>query len=279
MMSHWAQKVTRVGRDGYNLVRAVIQHREKHFKPLLLEHARNSNSVATSLLQVDKEVGLVKYHGLSGYIKQRFQSTSAVTVADSSEENSLTANSSGTAKTARIAFMVTATMKAELMDRLGYDVDQIKSMTPLQASLILNQSIQPEELETKLPLAEQEYEAQRQREEQEMRLLQAEQEVQQVISSVNYKSDEMTGKTQYFGGGYMSRNELNENRKIGSFFSASEWFEVIEINKNGEESRVGLYQDKEEAELGLKTRRDIAEAKKTNITFDIHRIDWKDLEH
>ncbi len=286
MMSHWAQKFTRVGRDSYNLARAVVQHRGRHVKPLLLEHARNSNSVATSLLQADKEVGLVKYYGLSGYLKQRLQSTSSGTPTDSSiSEGSMTnaitsstAHSSG--KSARIAFMVTVPMKLELMERLGYDAEQIKSMTPLQASLILSQSISPEEMEIKLPLAEQEYEAQRQQEEQDARL-HAEKELleQQAILSVEHQPEVPMGSAQYFGGGgYRSRNELDENHKIGIFFSASEWFQVTETNKDGETSRVGLYQDKEEAELGLKTRRDIAEAKHTNITFDIHRIDWKDLK-
>ncbi len=86
-----------------------------------------------------------------------------------------------------------------------------------------------------------------------------------------------TERAQFFGGGYRSKNELDEHHNIGKFFSASEWYEVTETNKVGETTRVGLYQDKDEAELGLKTRRDIAEAKKTTSTFDIHPIDWKEL--
>ena len=78
----------------------------------------------------------------------------------------------------------------------------------------------------------------------------------------------------------MSRNEydVSQHNKIGTFFSASEWFEVTETNAKGETSRVGLYQDQAEAELGLLTRQDIAEAKKTNLKFGMNRIDWMDLE-
>lgn len=283
MMSHWAKNFTRVGRDGFNLARAVVQHRGTNLKPILLDHARQSNSVATSLLHVDKEVGLVKYYGLSRYVKQRLQSTSALTA--SNEDDS--AKTSGGGNSAKIAFMVTASMKQDLSGRLGYDEEQVKAMTPLQASLILNENIKPQEMDAKLPIAEQEYEAQRQNEEVETRL-RAEQE-QQSIVSVDHQPAASTGKvdtmdspTEMFGigEGYMSRNELanTHNVPIGAFFSASEWFEVTETNEKGETSRVGLYQDKEEAELGLKTRQDIAKARKTTLKFGMNRIDWKDLE-
>lgn len=288
-MSHWAKNFTRVGRDGFNLARAVAQQRGNNVKPILLDHARQSNSVATSLLHVDKEVGLVKYYGLSGYLKKRLQSTSALTANDDSAV-SASSNGNGTGNTAKIAFMVTASMKQDLSEKLGYDADQIKSMTPLQASLILNESIKVEEMETKLPIAEQEYELQRQKEEDEARLL-AEQEQQSMIS-VDHQPAASTGgipstnglssSTQIFGlgEGYMSRNEYDPHRKtkIGAFFSASEWFEVTEINAKGETSRVGLYQDEEEAELGLKTRQYIAEAKNTDLKFGMNRIKWQDLE-
>jgi hypothetical protein len=287
MMSHWAKNFTRLGRDGYNLARVVVQHRGSNMKPILLDHARQSNSIATSLLHVDKEVGLVKYYGLSGYVKQRLQSTSALTTSEGDASESASSPSvTSRSSTAKIAFMVTASMKQDLSERLGYDAEQIKAMTPLQASLILNNSIKPEEMDTKLPIAEQEYDMQRQKEEEEARLG-AEQEQQHAVS-VDYQPAESTGtvkiadsQTQFFGkGGYRSRNELEETRSsnIGAFFSASEWFEVTEINAKGESSRVGLYQIKEEAELGLQTRQGIAAAKHTNLKFEVHRIDWKDLE-
>jgi hypothetical protein len=76
MSSSWAKRLTKVGRDGYNLARVVVQNRGANVRPLLLEQAfREANTVATGLLKVDKEVGLVKYHGLLGYLQQRLQST------------------------------------------------------------------------------------------------------------------------------------------------------------------------------------------------------------
>ena len=292
-MSQLVQKLTRLGKDSFSLARAVVQHRGRNVKPLLLEQARNSNSIATSLLQADKEVGLVKYYGVSGYLKHRWQSQSTTTTSSLDDNpilstdavaSSSTATPTGT--TGRIAFMVTAPMKVDMMDRLGYTAEQIKSLTPLQATLIINQSILPEEKDVKLPLAEQEYEEQRQQEEAQARLLHAEQErlrqqqqqQQQQDAMIHAPLPSSTERAQFFGGGYRSKNELDEHHNIGKFFSASEWYEVTETNKVGETTRVGLYQDKDEAELGLKTRRDIAEAKKTTSTFDIHPIDWKELK-
>lgn len=282
-MSQWAKNFTRLGRDGYNLARAVVQHRGSNVKPILLDHARQSNSVATSLLHVDKEVGLVRYYGLSGYLKQRFQSTSSLPVPAVATGEDDSRGDGG--KTGKIAFMVTASMKQELSERLGYDAEKIKTMTPLQASLILNESIEPNEMATKLPMAEAEYELQRQKEEAEARE-RAEQLQQDLLTVDRQPAASMAkvdfGVTQFFGvgEGYMSRDELpdRQNSNIGEFFSGSEWFEVTETNAAGETSRVGLYLDKNEAELGLKTRRDIAEAKKTSLTFDIHRMDVKDLK-
>jgi len=278
-MSKWAQNFTRLGRDGYNLARAVVQHRGTNVKPLLLEHARQSNSVAHSLLSADKEVNLMRYHGFPGYFKQRFQTTSALTTSDGESSTTTSSNATKPQSGAKVAFMVTASMKQELSERLGYDTDQIKSMTPLQASLILNESISPADMESKLPAAEQAYEEQRRKEEEEARI-KAEKEQQEIDMVKQQPIAGDSGSTQLFGGGYMSNNELDEvqNSSIGAFFSASEWFEVRETTPDGKTSRVGLYQDKEEAELGLKTRRDIAEAKQTNLKFDLHRIDWKELQ-
>jgi len=290
MMSQWAKNFTRMGKDGYHLARAVVEHRSRNVRPLLLDHARQSNSVATGILHVDKEVGLVRYYGVSGYLKQRFQSTSALTTSEDSSSTSGDGTTTTTA-TAKVAFMVTTSMKQELADRLGYNEDQIKAMTPVQASLILNESIAPNEMATRLPQAEAAYEEQRQKEEENARQ-KAEQQQQQrhQEAAVSADADDQPAassaalgshSSQFFSdGGYRSRDELAEvqNSTIGAFFSASEWFEIIETDTAGLESRVGLYQDKDEAELGLKTRRDIAEAKTTNLKFDIQRVDWKDLQ-
>jgi hypothetical protein len=258
-----------------------------------LEQAfREANTVATGLLKVDKEVGLVKYYGLSGYLKQRFQSTTTARGESSPDTDPVASSPVG----AKIAFMVTASMKQELSERLGYGIDQIKTLTPLQASLILNESIQPDEIETKLPQAEQAYNIRRRQEEEEARI-QAEQA--HILAAATTTATTVAAEaavvhhdtvvggmghdTQHFGvgHGYRSRNELDpigNSSSMGEFFSASEWFEVTEITADGSISRVGLYTDEEEAKLGMTTRREIAEAKKTNLKFDMHRIPSSTLE-
>lgn len=286
MMSSWAKNFTNLGRDGYNLARVFVQHRGSNVKPLLLEHARQSNTVATGILKAEKEIRLVKYHGLSGYMKQRLQSTSALATSSNSEsETASPFGRSPSGSTAKIAFMVTASMKQELSENLGYNTDQIKTMTPLQASLILNDGITPDEMESKLPLAEEAHEIQRQKEEEEARLF-AEQ--QQVKATTGADIQDISGggvmahHTEHFGsgGGFMSRNELDAARKssIGEFFSTSEWFEVTEIKADGSSNRVGLYTNEEEAKLGLETRQEIADAKNTRLKFDMHRISASELE-
>jgi hypothetical protein len=282
-MSRWARQFSRVGRDGYQLARAVVQNRSSFdIKPVLLEHARQANTVASSLLQVDKQVGLVKYYGLSGYLKQRLQSTA---VAPTSTDTTTiattdTAQSSG----AKVAFMVTVSMKQELNEGLGYDADQIKQMTPLQASLILNHSIPPEAMEERLPVAEQEYEAQRQKEaeEQERMRIQKEQEerlqskMKETIAAQESLSSEFSSTTSYFvhTGSYASSNLLEE--PSGASWWGDVWFEVTETIEDGETTRVGLYLDEEEAKLGMQTRQEIADRKGIPTTFELHQLSGKD---
>lgn len=58
---------------------------------------------------------------------------------------------------ARVAFMVTAAMRQELTERLAYSEEQIKRLTPLQASLVLHHDVPSHEVESKLPDLEQEH--------------------------------------------------------------------------------------------------------------------------
>jgi hypothetical protein len=277
-----------MGRDGYHLARAVVQNRT--VKSTLLEHARQSNSVAHSLLRVDQQVGLVKYYGLSGYLKQRMQSTTAVAVATSTDDGSsasapTTTTITSTATNGKVAFMVTASMKQELKERLGYDMDQIKTMTPTQASLILSQSIAPDAMEERLPVAEQEYEAQRKQEyeaqhkkqqeeevqEQENLRLSTKQEEERMMVDPQHPFAEMATTTTWFAntGGYASRNLLNDPEDDGGFGDV--WFEVTET-KDGETSRVGLYLDEREGQIGMETRQEIASRKVQNLQYSMHRI-------
>jgi hypothetical protein len=275
--SQWARKFSRFGRDGYQLARAVIQTRS--VKPVLLEHARQSNSVAHSLLHVDKQVGLVKYYGLSGYVKQRLQSTMTTTggAVDSTSTSTPTPN----AGAAKVAFMVTASMKQELTERLGYEAGQIKQLTPLHASLILNNDIAPEDREARLPIAEEEYEVQRRLQEIEqqerMQLLEEEEEKLQLQQEQQPLAGSGSGFIPspdfVFSGGYASINLLEHPSNDGF---GDVWFEVTET-EDGETSRVGLYYDEEEATIGMQARQYIADRKGRELTFAMHPVSRESL--
>lgn len=60
---------------------------------------------------------------------------------------------------ARVAFMITAAQRSALVNKLGYTAHQIKQLTPLEATIILEHSIQPIEMESRLKTLVQEYHA------------------------------------------------------------------------------------------------------------------------
>lgn len=291
-MSQWAKHASRFGRDGYQLARAIVQNRSSDIKPVLLDHARNANTVANSWLQVEKQVGLVKYYGISEYIKQRLQSTTtttsgAVTTSDAEESTTIASNSiSSTRSGAKVAFMVTASMKQELKERLEYDADQIKSMTPLEASLILNHSIVPADKDERLPVLTEEYEIQQQKQaEEEMLRVQIEQEeeankLRKAAAATETKPHPFpsgpSSSTQDFleSGGFSSVNLVDQPTEVTGWGETC--FEVTET-KDGETSRVALYMNEEEAKLGLKTRQEIANDKGLSYTYELHQISKDNL--
>lgn len=325
-MSRWAKQVTRVGRDGIQLAQAIFKDstakRAVSFKPVLLDQARQSNSVAHSLLQIDRQIGLVKYYGILCYFKQQWQArfssslppSTTPTTSDGKSSYSTTSetSSAGDPIKARIAFMITGSMKQELNEQLGYDLEEdIKKMTPLQASLILHYRITADEMEEKLPLVEAEYEkkieddafmqqqAAAQREKfQAARLtemkkeedLRKAQQQQQEETSQEPTTDRVTHETVPTPLSYSSITENADEFQSSNLLESSSsdaqnygffgesWFEVIETNPTtGESSRVGLYLDEEEATLGLQTRQEIAERRGTDLTFALKPVEKSDI--
>jgi hypothetical protein len=306
-----------MGRDGYHLARALaLNLRTKSpARPILLDYARQSNTVATSFLKMDKEMGLMRYWGLSGYLRQRLQSTTALaasatgTTANNSASKQTADTEQSTSSKARIAFMVTASMKTELADKLGYDLNQIKKLRPLQASLILNHDVKPENMEVQLPLLEQEHAAReeegRQRQEEEERQRQEEEERQSQEEEERQRQEQEAERffleneaktlqeqaassdtiypsagfhTQFFvaEGGYSSKNVLaDDNSKTSGFADA--WFEVTETREDGTTSRVGLHLNEKEANVGMETRQSFANQKGLVNTFKVNRIQGDSL--
>lgn len=168
-MSRWAKQITRVGRDSFQLAEAIFRDsttkRAVSFKPVLLDQARQSNSVAHSLLNLDRQIGLVRYYGIMGYFRQQWQARFSSSLPPSSSYSTTSETSSvSDPNRARIAFMITGSMKQELIEKLGYLEDDIKKMTPLQASLILHHRISADEKDEKLPDLQAEYEKQQEEE-------------------------------------------------------------------------------------------------------------------
>ena len=330
-MSRWVNSIKTYGRDSLSLVSAVWNHarngssggnnkRMTALKPVLLDQAKQSNRVANSILQIDKQVGLVRYYGVSEFLKRHFQQRQASLSFSSlpgggggssgdgiREEGTLSSisDSSPTPNKATIAFMVTASMKEELKTRLGYEMDEIKSMTPLQASLILSYGVEPNQREEQLPILEQEYNVQREQEQQEhLEKIAKEEEKWEEKSSLASSSSNSTPSSDYDAAaaaatttsssteptsevsatpslltsnspGSKSRNVRGDENYDGF---GDIWFEVTETNNNtGESTRVGLYLCEDEALLGKEVRQDIADRKNIDSTFESHRITKEEL--
>lgn len=186
-VSRWKHKIARFGRDSLSLSKAVYKFRatpslplSETIKAVLLKESRNhNNSVAISCLKLGKEIGLVRYWGLAEYLKQKqelFWSSSATTAITRNKEQqqqqatTTTTSSSAettTSNTARVAFMITSSMKQELVDGLGYDANTIKAMTPQRASLVLHHAVPPESYDATISgLEEAFHEQQRQQQQQ-----------------------------------------------------------------------------------------------------------------
>jgi hypothetical protein len=190
LVSRWTQSISRASRNGMALSRAVYGAMQQGkgatstasetIKSVLLVEARREplpNNLAISILKIDKEVGLVRYWGLAEYLKQNqpafsfasFSSKlfsgniSSVTdsadnisnnnndVVDTSAARGGGASPRPTHGAARVAFMITSSMKRDLIDGLGYQASVVKGMTPKQASLVLHHRLSSDSYDEKIP--------------------------------------------------------------------------------------------------------------------------------
>lgn len=167
----------------------------------------------------------------------------------------------------KIAFMITASMKTEMMNRLRYTPTELKSMTPLQASLVLLHSVTPEQRSEALPRLEQEHREEQQRLQQEQRdqiELLARQQQQQQEQETSILDAQMSSTT----------DDLTEADDIRTANSESTvgtlWYQVLEHqqqhsatmhqekDESSEETVVAMYLHEKEAELGCETWQDLA---------------------
>ncbi len=282
----------------------------ERIKSVLLQQARRDpvpNSMAITMLKIDKEIGLVKYWGFAEYLRQNqslfsFSTISArlmnqkadSTNSDGSHDDTIDSASTGggsevaknptnSASTARIAFMITSSMKSDLVDGLGYQASDVKGMTPQQASLVLHHRLAPESYEEEISNLEKEFEEEqekRQREQQqELQTLESsEEELAESKSSTNGSSDSLVQASEESNGEsttlLIESSSSHKNEDAPSPPTPQQhtlddieirgdtdlWYEVVEIQEDGverNEIRHGLYKDRDEAVLGLEARQDI----------------------
>ena len=320
-VSRWTQSISRAGRDGLSLSRAVYgailpgkrsqptslsavtnSSVSERIKSVLLEQARREpapNSMAITMLKIDKEIGLVKYWGLAEYLRQNqslfsFSAVSARLMnqkadsmnSDGSNNATIDRGSTGggsevaqnptnSASTARIAFMITSSMKRDLVDGLGYQASVVKGMTPQQASLVLHHRLAPESYEEEISSLEKEFEEEQekrqQEQQQELQTLESEPSTNRVSESLVQTSEESNDESTTL---LIESSASHESEEVSSPSTPREptlddieirdgtdlWYEVVEIQEDGverNEIRHGLYKDRDEAVLGLEARQDI----------------------
>lgn len=194
------QTAKKLMKDTHQVIVKCILHRSKSIgllnrsqntskkktKDILLSLARErNNSVATSLLHFEKEVQLVKYHGVFKYAKISFPSffqgvkdklfyyhSGSVPLKNQEEASKPPVPKTSNSKTKYsmkessnnkkvydnpiVAFMITSTQKLELKE-LGFSSSDIKSMKPIDAYMILSHGIFPQEVAKRLPEIMQDY--------------------------------------------------------------------------------------------------------------------------
>jgi hypothetical protein len=254
-------------------------------KAILLEQAQSNNRVAVRLLLLEKEWGLLKYHGASKYLQQKWSSRRALPNATDSnqqlnvEQRSDNNNKEVVTETAQIAFMITARMKQQLREELGYNETHLRAMTPLQASLVLQNQIIADDYNDKLPQLEKEYHKQQElkrKEEEELRARRAQHEAKEsevahvnestrTISTESSPSKQEPSQTPLLQNSSVSIvNQITGGNKIT-------WYEVIQTQTDGDEQKMGLYKSPEEAQEGIDALQYIAQRRKEkkDVTFSI----------
>lgn len=265
------QRSQKIGTDSLlllsELARSPLASRE-----ILLRQAHQANAVATSFLRMEREINLVRYHGIVGYLREKsvlrnhdwlqslpFQSsqTTPHTTHDQNIENNTSATMRYSSTKARVAFMITAAQRALLVNDLGYSQEQIKQLKPLEASLILEHSIVPSVLESRLPPLVEDYHTS----------LENQRQMATMAPPVSVVSHEpqLSSPKQQSGEGDITTSSLPEmpstpeGRASDTTFEANTrlWHQVVAITPDGVES-VGMYPNESEARLCQETKEHLA---------------------
>ncbi|GAX26160.1 hypothetical protein FisN_18Hh276 [Fistulifera solaris] len=287
-LQHLLQKVSQTSRESWQLTRACWKSSpalsSDRLKAILLEQAQSNNRVAVRLLLLEKEWVLLKYHGASKYLQQKWSSRRALPNATDSnqqlnvEQRSDNNNKEVVTETAQIAFMITSRMKQQLREELGYNETLLKAMTPLQASLVLQNQIIADDYNDKLPQLEDYHKQQelKRKEEEELRArIEQHKAEENELARVNESS--RSSSTESFPSKQVSsQTPFLQNASLSSVSQSTggnkiTWYEVIQIRPDGEEQNMGLYKSSEEAQEGIDALQYIAQRRKEkkDVTFSI----------
>jgi hypothetical protein len=251
-----------------------------------LEQAQLNNRVAARILLLEKEWGLFKYHGASKYLEQKWSSRRALPRANDNNqqpnaEQRSNKNKEVFTETAQIAFMITSRMKQQLREELGYNETLLKSMTPLQASLVLQNQIIADDYNDKLPQLEKDYHKQQElkrKEEEELRarIEQHEAELDQVAPVNESPCSTYTESPPSKQVLRPPQTPFLQHASVSSVNQSTggikiTWYEVIQTQPDGEEQKMGLYKCPEEAQEGIDALQYIAERRKEkkDVKFSI----------
>jgi len=134
---------------------------------IIRQAQQHHNVVAASLVRAHTTLNLIRYHGALEYMRLHHNlftidprsrlgrllwsdasllqnetpSSSGIVSTGNASISSAGIIKSGVSK-ASVAFMITSSQKKELQERLGYTVEDIKSMKPAEASFILQHEIE-----------------------------------------------------------------------------------------------------------------------------------------
>jgi hypothetical protein len=284
------------GLDSIRLAQSLYQSWRVHPKPLtLLLKDHLDNPIAVQLLSAHKEYNLLRYYGVRGYVKQR-KNKAAGSQGESPYSNAETPGPSSPS-VARISFMVTARMKEELINNLGYSPEFIAKLKPLEASLILQHQVRDASTEAIAQLV-QSHDEQREREMELLReRLESEQQDPTPLQALDTTTKGAPPTAQELDSKDANShpnappkvpilsNFASQSKLYGSSASASSgssssptssqprtWFELVERSpQGGEQSVLGLYATPEEAEEGLETHRFFARRNRRDVDFEIRQ--------
>jgi hypothetical protein len=272
--------------------------KEEHLQPDAT--TPSINRAARTLVLWEKEVSLARYHGFLEYMKIKrpfamlsaaftWKSSSALPAASphgdasplaSAATESLEATSQtaptveptaatilASPKVGQIAFMITASMRLELMNRLQYTSAEIKTLTPLEASLILQHDLAPPDRPVHLPrLLEQHANTmQQQRNEQLAAAAAADTALTSPPSGPSEPSIAMSSVTDQepplqlsVGDDGTTSSSLPTASDVSYSFLGTKWYQIVERKKSAETTDdetvvVAMYLHSHEAELGQET--------------------------